>query len=487
MERDFQYRRYAEENADLSARFGIDAKPELLNHYQRYGRFELRGTALGRHFRIDHFLLSDRGVVFLTGWADRRFLPEFRLDVEVGYMRYESVEFDIVWYERSDVNAATGDTQRPAGFFILLQLPEIVLHSRVRVFVNRYLALDEEETRWLSADQFLNQVLGSLVALADQPIGQSLDQGKKLAPIVQRYWSDVVSDMKFVCVFDGRSARPVERTIVIVLHRKSNLLLPQLQLMAAYLEQSATEVVIVGNELQAPQAVVTSLTAFSQLHDVQISLHLCSGNSGFSRANNFGAEIARGKTLIFMNPDVFPAQHDAKSSFAFLETDPGKALHGTLLYYGNGMLMHSGMYTAADIAFDARNGSAAPILRVEHFGKGLMHRIDDRESCPPPQASPVMASAALWKINKKTFDAFDGLSLNYVYAYYEDADFCMRLLEAKRDINIDHSARWFHMEGVGKAHPPYVRSFMWLNRVIYTQRFADKPNVADRLVDLTDL
>ena len=42
---------------------------------------------------------------------------------------------------------------------------------------------------------------------------------------------------------------------------------------------------------------------------------------------------------------------------------------------------------------------------------------------------------------------------------------------------IDETARWIHMEGVGKPKPPAVRSFMWLNRALFSRRFAGSPHV----------
>ena len=75
------------------------------------------------------------------------------------------------------------------------------------------------------------------------------------------------------------------------------------------------------------------------------------------------------------------------------------------------------------------------------------------------------------KIRKSTFEAAGGLPDDYVFAYYEDADFCMEFLSNGGEIVIDKESRWLHLEGVGKAKPPAVRTFMWLNRARFTNRF----------------
>jgi GT2 family glycosyltransferase len=147
---------------------------------------------------------------------------------------------------------------------------------------------------------------------------------------------------------------------------------------------------------------------------------------------------------------------------------------------------------ASDIAFDPRGNVSEPILRVEHYGKGLSHHIDDDDSVLDQVMAPVrgekfLVTAALWKIRKSLFDEMGGLSVDYLFAYYEDADFCLRMLQAGHKVEIDETARWIHMEGVGKAKPPAVRSFMWLNRVLFSQRFANSGLVAPASTDLFQL
>lgn len=488
---EFLYRKYAEENLDVAEQYGPDAEADLLNHFREFGQAELRGGEIDHYFRLEGLLMSDRGDLLLCGWADRRILPVFRMTIEVGYQRHVIDADSLRWYNRPDVNALTGDTG-DAGFVAVLRLPDIVLHPRVRVCVNDRIVRQETVMRWTSANRFLDQALAAVSMLADQPIGRTLDHARKMSRPFRQIWMDTASDMSFTLAFDTRKNAAVDRSIIIVLYRKAPMLLTQLETLAAYLEQTATEIVLVANDMINPYPLVEDLTAFCQLHDVQISLHLCSGNSGFAIANNHGAEIARGRTLILMNPDIFPAERAPKQSLDFLSRDPGRALHGTLLYYGDGMLMHSGMYTTADRVYDPHGASTSEVLRVEHFGKGLMHRIDDPQETlagvmAPVRAAPALATAALWKISKAQFEEFEGLSLDYIYAYYEDADFCLRFLEAGESIVIDDSSRWFHLEGVGKTQAPHVRSFMWLNRTTYSERFADSPFVADRSVDLTAL
>jgi len=152
------------------------------------------------------------------------------------------------------------------------------------------------------------------------------------------------------------------------------------------------------------------------------------------------------------------------------------------MYYGDGMLMHSGMFTVSDPTFDRHSGATSVILRVEHFGKGLSHSINEDSAAlaralDGVRGDKLLVSAALWKIGRDLFFDLGGLSTDYLFAYYEDADFCLRLRERGVPVLLDTEARWIHMEGVGRATPPSMRAFMWLNRCFFTERFRNSPLV----------
>ncbi|TYB84071.1 glycosyltransferase family 2 protein [Oceaniovalibus sp. ACAM 378] len=493
MKTTFLHGRYAEGNGDLAERFGTDADADanLNEHFTRYGQHEMRGIKAEDYIRLEAVFCSDRGHIQLAGWADRRLIHSFHVTVEVGYIRYDLGEVTPCWYERADVTAVTGDTQQDSGYLALLKIDGLILHSGVRILINDKKMYDEPAMRWLSIDSFLTRSLSACAVLADQPVGNTLSHAQALYPQYAEIWGEYLDGLTFSAAFQHRAQAPVARSIIITLHRKAEMLLIQLDSLAEALTRDGeTEVIVIGNELAGAQLLVEQLGAFCQIHDIPLSLHLCSGNSGFSAGNNHGAEIARGEILIFMNPDIFPPETAPERGTDFLFSDPGEDLHGALLYYGDGMLMHSGMYTTADLAFNARSGVSAPVLRVEHFGKGLTHHVDDAADIIAPTLAaiagqPVLASAALWKIRKTVFDAVGGLPIDYLFAYYEDADFCLALRGQGRDIVIDNTARWIHMEGVGKAKPAHVRSFMWLNRALYSQKFADSDLLSDESADLS--
>ncbi|MDP2494025.1 hypothetical protein Q8W25_08365 [Shimia thalassica] len=486
----FQHQLYLANNPDLAERFDVEDELGIREHYERFGRNELRGIATAEYVRVEGVIYSDEGHILIAGWADLRLMPNFTLTVSIGFINYEIPKDALCWYHREDVSSLTGGSQDPAGFIGMIELESFEAHGNLSVWVMGLKCYEDTTARFLDSETFLDRALAACAVFADRPIGENLKHAEKLLPGFQDIWKKITDKRKYVCTFNSMVDTKVERSIVIVLHRKSNMLIPQLTSLSPYLEDQNTEVIIVGNELVQHQLVVDKLTAFGQIHAFPVSLHLCSGNAGFSAANNFGASQARGDTIIFMNPDIFPPErHDPRIENFVLEP-PGDKLIGAMLYYGDGLLMHSGMYATGDTVCDPSEGARSEILRVEHFGKGLIHHIDaplPNEIAQVAQNPSVLTTAALWKIDRSTFFEAGGLPEDYLYAYYEDADFCLTFLKAGKQIEIDANAHWFHLEGVGSEKPPFLRTAMWLNRIHFSKRFSEDSNILSSVVDLAVL
>ena len=485
----FQYKKYAAGNPDLAEYYGEEDAVALRDHYENFGHAEQRGVDLASYFRLEGMLLSDEGDIFLTGWADRRFFSELHIILDIGYFRYDFGIADVSWYYREDVSHLILDPHNDAGFNVVLKIDDLVPHSRVDVVINNRVVRTESLVRWQSADVFLQQVLGALAVLADRPVGESFGYAEKIRPAMAAVWQRYLNRLEFLRAFRCGRTDGIRLSILIVLYRTADMLIPQLREFEEILSRDDVEVVIVGNALGRTDRLVEELWALSQIQTMNVSLYLCSGNSGFSAANNFAAEAASGEILVLMNPDVFPPENVTCDTWSFLETDPGDGLVGAVLYYGNGSLMHSGMYVVRDLAIDPRTAMAHEVMRVEHFGKGVVHTIDEDAAAVTRALASVrqdvcLVSAALWKIRKEVFFENGGLPTDYIFAYYEDADFCLRFRQAGGSVSVDERARFIHMEGVSKDTPPAVRTFMWLNRHLFSERFSGSALVVDTSADL---
>ena len=59
-------------------------------------------------------------------------------------------------------------------------------------------------------------------------------------------------------------------------------------------------------------------------------------NVGYTRANNQGIAVARGRYLLLVNADAFVARGACDRLLAAIESDPGIAVAGPRLVFGNG-------------------------------------------------------------------------------------------------------------------------------------------------------
>lgn len=487
--KEFMVEDYISTNSDLAEHFQDFDPDGIVRHFEEFGCIERRGIRLSDYIYVESVLCSDKGDFLVTGWADRRIFKSIEVSVQVGYVRYSFPDADPCWYDRPDVNSVLGDHEQPSGFVVLLRADEsdFLIHSALAIAINGLPLIQQNIARWLSSERFLVEAMAACATLADRPIGETLESGQRLHRGFLPVWERIVEGMKFSEILSVNGDRKVRSSIIITIYRRADMLLMQLSELAGFLERAAVEVVVVLNDVANASLLVEEVMAFCQIHPISISIHSCSGNSGFSAGNNYGARMARGNILVFMNPDIFPPLENIEGALGFLVSDPGEGLHGTMLYYGDGLLMHSGMYVVQDLVLHPEGGTSNA-LRVEHFGKGLTLDINaDRQALhhavaaiPPQYCIP---SAALWKIRKKQFFKLGGLSTDYIYAYYEDAAFGLNALREGVPVVIDTSGRWIHLEGVGKSMSAHMRTFMWLNRSHFSEQYAGTPQVVDTLMD----
>lgn len=174
-----------------------------------------------------------------------------------------------------------------------------------------------------------------------------------------------------------------------------------------------------------------------------------------------------------MNPDVFPREPDfARRHLAQIEDLPATRtdIFGAALYYTDGSLMHTGMYFETDTipGFLMGQKEDETILRMEHYGRGA----------PPEDAAllrprPVPAvSGAFMSLSREWFEVLEGFSQDYIFGHYEDADLCLRSLEAGRPAWLA-DLRLYHLEGKGSPRQMVHEGALAVNRWLFTHSWLE--------------
>ena len=175
-------------------------------------------------------------------------------------------------------------------------------------------------------------------------------------------------------------------SVIVVLYGNSDFLTLQAALFSQCPGYDEYEFIYVSNSPELNDILVRDATNASSIYGLAITLILLPGNAGFGVANNIGAAAAESDRLLFINPDVLPRERDWPSIHSgMVESLPSAqtAIFGVPLYYGDGSLMHGGMYIDLHGGCSIQKGNVVrrEILRVEHYGKGAPRELQN--TLPP--------------------------------------------------------------------------------------------------------
>lgn len=170
------------------------------------------------------------------------------------------------------------------------------------------------------------------------------------------------------------------------------------------------EIILLNNNSSLPQT-------FSLLEEFrrfpQIRVYERPGPFNYSRLNNFGASVARGDYLLFLNSDTEisnPSSLEALLAYSLRE-EVGAV--GAKLLYPNGSLQHMGI--------DLSSTGEALLLF-----KGLSSRAQQSLGVSSLAWSPPAVMGACLMVRKEWYEEVRGMD-ERLSIYYNDIDLCLRL------------------------------------------------------------
>ncbi|ECF1263556.1 glycosyltransferase, partial [Salmonella enterica subsp. enterica serovar Uganda] len=363
------------------------------DHYTRIGKLEGRlMDVAGQQLRastnealppsppitIERFAISSSGHIFIVGWMDDRALEVNGLTFHRNGRVVHQPGLRFMRYIRRDVAAhLDADPSYRFGFWGVFRSSftrdaskiQMALHSSAA----KYLLADIAS--WITDDQLNNLALGFLSLAEIQASVETADEAFKTVTGVIHEISENRSNKgrDGAQIFDFNLDGPVRNSIVIVLYRNSSMLFPQALTLGPTLKAIGGELIIVNN---SPETFTETRHEIRRIHaalGLPLRFVQPAENLGFGGGNNLGARHARGKNLVLMNPDLFPARGEDILVFAGALGKKGmqETVLGARLLYDDGSLMHDGM----NLFFDPSTSGAGTehkteLLRVEHIGKG---------------------------------------------------------------------------------------------------------------------
>lgn len=165
----------------------------------------------------------------------------------------------------------------------------------------------------------------------------------------------------------------------------------------------------------------------------RISLHLYPHRFNYHKVNNFGAELASGEQLLFLNNDTEVINPGWLQELVSWAERPGIGVVGTKLLYPDGSIQHAGI-----------------VMGVEGHGSHIFEKLPEHHYGPfgsPDWYRDYKAvTGACMMIPKSVFTKLGGFDEKYEIGY-GDIDICLRAGEAGFRVVYTPFAELVHHEG----------------------------------------
>jgi GT2 family glycosyltransferase len=228
-------------------------------------------------------------------------------------------------------------------------------------------------------------------------------------------------------------------SVIVPLYGRIDYMEVQVALFASGDFARRHELIYVVDDPPNSNAALLLADSLFRRFEVPIRLKLMDENVGFAPACNAGLAMARGRTVCFLNSDVFGRTPDWLDHLvADLDRDQAIGIVGPLLLFEDGSVQHQGMGYAPLPEF-------GDWLFPTHPGKGLRPTRTDglvREQVITG-ACMVMSQAAARRLG--------GFDVGFVIGDFEDSDLCLRARDLGIGCAVDHAVRLYHLERKSQA------------------------------------
>jgi GT2 family glycosyltransferase/glycosyltransferase involved in cell wall biosynthesis len=245
------------------------------------------------------------------------------------------------------------------------------------------------------------------------------------------------------------NARAIQTSIIIPVFNKAEFTWQCLNSLVKEIDFSRVEIIIIDNASTDNTEEV--LARFAEYVRVIANER----NAGFVDACNQGAEVAKGKYLVFLNNDttVLPGWLDYLVET--IQREPSAGAVGSMFLYPDGSIQEAG-------GIVWRNGEA------HHYGWG--ESPDDRRYNFARDVDYCSAASLL--IKRELFKRLGSFDRRFAPAYYEDIDLCFGVRSLGYKVIYQPLSRLVHFEG-GTAGADTAKGFKRF-QITNRGKFVDK-------------
>jgi N-acetylglucosaminyl-diphospho-decaprenol L-rhamnosyltransferase len=193
-------------------------------------------------------------------------------------------------------------------------------------------------------------------------------------------------------------------------------------------------------------------------------------NRGLAAAANQGIAIASGRHILMLNPDTVVREGALEGMVRILDGDAGIGACGPQLLNPDGSIQPSARRLPG---FASLLHQYTP-LRVLRVFRNTYRRYKmlDFDFQHVADVESLMGAAIC--VPRRIVDEIGGLDERF-FVYYEEVDFCRRILESGRRLRFDPSCRVTHVGGVSADRTAAATVFYYRSLFKYLRKYHSRP------------
>ena len=241
----------------------------------------------------------------------------------------------------------------------------------------------------------------------------------------------------YTCVLSYKNEMKIIVSVIIVHYKADQALFSCLDSLYKHENKVAFEVIVVNNDTDNPIGKVL-LKKFPLVRYIQSSR-----NVGFGGGNNLGAKIAKGKYLLFLNPDTVITDLILDRLSSFLESHTQAAIVAPLLLDKN-KKVYPLQGTEILTPFKAFFSLSIINKLFPHNPIAEKYWMRNWDKSKDKEVEAVPGSAFM--IRKDNFEKLEGFD-EKMFLYFEEYDLCRRTKQLGYQLYITSSTKVIHLWG----------------------------------------
>ncbi len=229
----------------------------------------------------------------------------------------------------------------------------------------------------------------------------------------------------------------IELSIIIVNYNVKAFLQNCLLSIKKATEKISTEIIVIDN------ASDDGSVELVKKNFPEVNLIEAKQNLGFSKANNLGLKISRGKYICLINPDTIVEEDTFLEMINFMDMHPEVGLAGCKILNPDGtfQLACRRSFPTPWVAFTKIVGLSKLFPQSKLFARYNLTYLDENKSYEVDAVS-----GSFMFLRREIYDKIGGLDETF-FMYGEDLDFCFRVKKAGYKVYYVHSTKIIHFKG----------------------------------------